>query len=217
MRDEKGRRVAVWGAGAAVAVALVAGAPGQARADMAVNMIAGGTAAIVAAGFLGEYLRGDDPFSAGPDEPFRLTFGAGAHNVYVDNGDDWGNSTAGMARLEARLPYKLWRLTPLVGMEVTHRGSFYGYSGFMLDVWFGDNFIVSPNAVLGYYNKGDGRDLGYPLEFRTGLEFAYQLDDGSRLGLAAHHISNANLGGSNPGVENVTFNYSIPFDQLFSK
>jgi len=208
----------IAGMGGALAIgAAVAGAttPDTALADPAVNMIAGGTAAIIAAGFVGDYLRGNDVFASGPDEPFRITFGAGAHNVYIDNGDDWGNETAGLFRMEARLPYKLWRFTPITGMEITTRGAFYGYGGFMLDVWFGNRFIISPNAVLGYYNEGDGRDLGYPLEFRTGLEFAYQFDDGTRLGIAAHHISNAELGDSNPGVENVTVNYSIPFDMLF--
>ncbi|MQX36309.1 acyloxyacyl hydrolase [Roseospira navarrensis] len=201
------------GALAAVSVGTVPAAP--AHADALFNMLAGSAAAVVAAGLVGDAIRGNDILASGPDEPFRVTFGVGGHNVYVDNGEDDGNETTGMIRLEARLPYKLWRFTPFTGIEVNHLGSVYGYGGFGLDVYFGENFIVTPNAALGLYSAGAGRDLGYPLEFRSGIEAAWQFDDGSRLGIAAHHISNADLGDSNPGVENVTLNYSIPFDSLF--
>jgi len=161
---------------------------------------------------LGDCLRGKNPFAWQDNQRFYMTAGIGAQNVYLDSGDDWGNTTNGMVRAEARFPYRLWRFAPIMGLELSHRGSVYGYGGLMLDVYFGNHVVVSPNAALGYYSAGDGRDLGYPLEFRTGLEVAYHFDDGTRLGLAAHHISNAELGDFNPGIENLTLNYSVPFD-----
>jgi len=214
-----GRRIARGVVSAALAMGVVLPAatmaPAPARADQDFNLIAFSSLAIIGAGMIGDHLRGNDIWAGGPAEPFRITVGAGAHNMHLDNETDHGNKTVPMVRLEARLPYKLWRLTPITGVEVTQRGAFYGYGGFMLDVYFGDHITISPNAALGFYSEGDGRDLGYPLEFRSGLEAAYQFDDGSRLGVAYHHISNAELGDRNPGIENLTVNYSMPFDLLF--
>ncbi|WP_157879134.1 acyloxyacyl hydrolase [Pararhodospirillum photometricum] len=67
-----------------------------------------------------------------------------------------------------------------------------------------------PNTALGYYQRGGGRDLGYPLEFRSGLEIGWRFDGGMRAGVAMHHLSNANIGDRNPGVEELSLNLSIP-------
>ncbi len=204
--------------GAVSAAALVAAmTPRPAHADADFNIIAFSSLGIVAAGMLGDYMRGNDIWAEGPEEPFRIAAGLGAYNIRVDNETDKGNETYGLVRMEARLPYKLWRLTPIAGVEVSHQGSVYGYGGFAMDVFFGDNIIVTPSAALGFYEEGNARDLGYPLEFRTGIEAAWQFDDGSRLGMAYHHISNAGLGDRNPGIENLTVNYAIPFDTLFGQ
>ncbi|MBB4264538.1 acyloxyacyl hydrolase [Roseospira visakhapatnamensis] len=215
-RGRRGRRAGMGTtAVAAVTVAALTSAmPAPARADQDFNLIAAASVAVIGAGLIGDHLRGNDVWAEGPEEPFRLTVGAGAHNVRLDNENDHGNDTVSMVRLEARLPTKLWRLTPITGVEITDRGAVYGYGGVMLDVFFGDRFLISPSAALGYYSAGDGRDLGYPLEFRTGLEAAYQFDHGGRLGVAYHHISNAGLGDRNPGIETLTLNYALPLDLI---
>lgn len=189
--------------------------PRSAQADADFNIIAFSSLGIIAAGMLGDYMRGNDIWAEGPEEPFRIAAGLGGYNVNIDNENDKGNETYGLFRVEARLPYKLWRFTPIAGVEVSHQGSVYGYGGFAMDVFFGDNIIVTPSAAVGLYEAGNARDLGYPVEFRTGIEAAWQFDNGSRLGLAYHHISNAELGDRNPGIENLTVNYAIPFDMLF--
>ncbi len=209
------RRRARGGLAMALLAALAVPAASPARADQDFNLIAFSSLAVIGAGMIGDHLRGNDLWAEGPEEPFRITIGAGAHNVRLDNETDKGNETVSMFRLEARLPYKLWRFTPITGVEVTDRGAVYGYGGFMLDVFFGERFLISPNAAVGYYSEGDGRDLGYPLEFRTGLEAAYQFDHGGRLGVAYHHISNAELSDRNPGIETLTLNYALPLDLLF--
>jgi hypothetical protein len=210
-------RAALLGAGALAAAAAATVPAGPARADADFNMIAAASLAVVGAGLVGDAIRGNDLWAEGPEEPFRITVGAGGYNVRLDNENDAGNTTAGLFRVEARLPYKLWRFTPIAGLEVSHRGAVYGYGGFNIDVFFGDSFVVTPSAAAGYYSAGDGRDLGYPLEFRTGLEAAWQFDNGSRLGLAYHHISNADLGDRNPGIENLTVNFSMPLDMLVGR
>lgn len=202
----------------AAATAFVTTLPQRpARADADFTMIAAASLAVVGTGMLGDHLRGNDIWAEGPEEPFRVVFGAGGHNVRIDNEDDRGNETVPMFRIEGRLPTKLWRFTPIVGLEVTTLGAVYGYGGLALDVFFGDRFVVTPNAAAGFYSAGEGRDLGYPLEFRTGLEAAYQFDNGSRLGVAYHHMSNADLSDRNPGVETLTVNFAMPLDMVFGR
>ena len=53
--------------------------------------------------------------------------------------------------------------------------------------------------------------LGNTIEFRTTLEVSYQLKNSNRIGLSFGHISNANLGNKNPGVEILSLSYHIPY------
>ena len=63
--------------------------------------------------------------------------------------------------------------------------------------------------------NGDGKDLGNPLEFRSGITFSVRLSDYSRLGITFHHISNAGLNERNPGEESILVLYSVPITDLF--
>ena len=54
--------------------------------------------------------------------------------------------------------------------------------------------------------------MGNTIEFRTTLEVSYQLKNKNRLGLSFGHISNANIGDKNPGVEIISLSYQIPFE-----
>lgn len=119
-------------------------------------------------------------------------------------------------RLEYRHNDSFYIFKPFFGIDISGDGAFYGFFGILTDLYFGKkkNFIVTPNFAVGVYDKGKGKDLGYPLEFRSGIEFAYRFEDRSRLGFSIHHISNANIGKKNPGTESVVINYAIPFDQV---
>ena len=93
-----------------------------------------------------------------------------------------------------------------------------GDLGVLMDIFFGRRLVVTPNFAPSLYWKGtSGKDLGHPLEFRSGLEIAYRFDDRSRLGLAVHHLSNASISDDNPGTELLTLYYSLPMDGLFGK
>jgi lipid A 3-O-deacylase len=143
-------------------------------------------------------------------EPDFLLFGGGYYDLFDE--DNTG---------EIRVEYifseenKLWFFTPFIGFTATGEGGTYGYAGVGIDIFFGRRFVMTPNFAAGIYGNGDGKDLGYPVEFRSGVNFAYRFDDRSRLGLAFHHISNAGLDDRNPGVESLVLTYSIPFDVLF--
>ena len=63
----------------------------------------------------------------------------------------------------------------------------------------------------GYYGEGNGKDLGYPLEFKTEIQMSYDLSDTTHLGMSYNHISNASLGDKNPGANSYMFNFLQKF------
>tara|TARA_Y100000590_G_C15462200_1_gene916903 strand:- start:403 stop:933 length:531 start_codon:yes stop_codon:yes gene_type:complete len=109
-------------------------------------------------------------------------------------------------------------LKPFAGLEVTTESAFYLLGGVYLEDNLGQlfvgkesNYIFTPSFGVGYYEKGDGKDLGHNLEFRTTLEISYEMKNKNRLGLSFGHISNANIGEKNPGVEIISLSYQIPY------
>ena len=110
-------------------------------------------------------------------------------------------------------------LKPFVGIELTSDSSKYILGGIYLEDNLGSlflgketNFIFTPSFGAGYYDDGDGKKLGNNIEFRTTLEVSYQLENQNRIGLSFGHISNANLGDKNPGVEILSLSYQVPFN-----
>jgi hypothetical protein len=151
------------------------------------------------------------PGTARADDPSFISFGGGYF--------DWNRQkdTAAEFRLEYRSADKLWIFKPLGGVMGTTDGAYYIFAGVGVDLYFGDRFVVTPSFAPGYYGHGGGEDLGYELEFRSQMEFAYRFDDRSRLGVAISHMSNAGLGDTNPGTESAMVYYSIPIPVLFGQ
>ncbi|MBT3361426.1 MAG: acyloxyacyl hydrolase [Rhodospirillales bacterium] len=152
-------------------------------------------------------------YSAAPahaDDPDFISVGVGYFdfNRKKDEGAEF--------RLEYRSDYKLWQIKPFVALAGATSGHGFIGAGILMDVFFGRRFVVTPSIAPHFYFGGDDDlDLGYPLEFRSQIEFAYRFDDRSRLGLAVSHYSNASLDDSNPGTETVSVYYSVPFDDIF--
>jgi lipid A 3-O-deacylase len=69
--------------------------------------------------------------------------------------------------------------------------------------------VVTPSFTPGLYFKGKGQELGYLLEFRSCIEFAFEWND-FRLGYQACHLSNASLGKRNPGANSFLIVLAIP-------
>jgi hypothetical protein len=67
-----------------------------------------------------------------------------------------------------------------------------------------------PTFAPGYYRQGNGKDLGYPLEFRSQLELGFRFAPGQRFSIAFAHLSNGGLGRSNPGQESLTLAWQVP-------
>jgi len=112
-------------------------------------------------------------------------------------------------------PFDFLEFRPLVGVMATAKGSGYAYFGINLDFLFKQHILISPGLAAGYYWRGSGKDLGYPLEFRSGVELAWQFSDFRRLGIHFYHLSNASLGRRNPGEESLILFYDIPISKKF--
>ena len=145
-----------------------------------------------------------------PGDPPRLALGAGAFDITPSTSHKTASS-AGEFRGEYRFSDTPWIVAPFVGGSVTTDGAAYGYFGLGFDVNFGPNWVLTPNAAAGVFERGSGTRLGSWWEFRTGAEFAYRFADQSRLGLEVTHTSNAGLTKLNPGEQSVLLMYSIPW------
>lgn len=132
---------------------------------------------------------------------------------YFDVGQQDDESTQFGA--EYRFTPYIYNIRPTLGVNVTTDGSVYGYGGFNWDVSLvDDQLYLIPNMMVGAYSQGDGKDLGHALEFRSGIELAYQFPNRHRVGLAFNHISNASIGDKNPGAETILLNYQVPTGTL---
>ena len=98
------------------------------------------------------------------------------------------------------------KVSPITGGFLTENNAFYFYSGVQAEYDLGF-LTVTPSFAPGYYNSGDGKDLGYPLEFKSEVQMSFNLSETSNLGMSYNHISNASLGTKNPGANSYMFNF----------
>ena len=152
-------------------------------------------------------------------------FGLGMYDIKFDGSDK--NQSVDF-RYEYRSHYTLidigpkednfFFLKPFFGVEYTNDSASY----FLTGIYFEDNvgelfegnkskLFFTPSFGAGIYNDGSGKKLGNDLQFRTSLEISYELRNKNRIGISFSHISNANLGDKNPGVEILSFSYHLPY------
>ena len=104
----------------------------------------------------------------------------------------------------------LGRLSPITGGFLTEKNAFYLYSGIQAEYEIGF-LTITPSFAPGYYNYGDGKDLGYPLEFKSEVQMSLNLSENTQLGMSYNHISNASLGSKNPGANSYMLNFLKQF------
>lgn len=141
---------------------------------------------------------------AAEDTKGLVALGAGGFDF------DHPRTTAAEFRGEYRFANGFYFIKPVVGAFGTSRGSVYVYGGLRADLIFLDHYVVMPVATVGYYDRGNGKDIGSHAEFKTGVELAYRFDNAMRLGVAFDHISNAGLTKTNPGAESLLLMFSLP-------
>ena len=104
----------------------------------------------------------------------------------------------------------LGKLSPITGGFFTEKSALYLYTGIQAEYEFG--FLkITPSFAPGYYNYGDGKDLGSPLEFKSEVQMSLNLSDSTHLGMSYNHISNASLGSKNPGANSYMLNFLKQF------
>ena len=98
------------------------------------------------------------------------------------------------------------KISPITGGFITENSAIYIYTGFEWNVDMG-SLTFTPSFAPGLYHEGDGKDLGHVLEFKSEIQFSYELSKDTNIGLSYNHISNASLGDKNPGANSYMFNF----------
>ena len=104
----------------------------------------------------------------------------------------------------------LGKFSPLTGVFMTGDNSLYLYTGIQAEYNLGFLNII-PSFAPGYYEAGDGKDLGSALEFKSEIKFDINIFENSTIGYSYNHISNNDWGDINPGSNNETLSISTKF------
>tara|TARA_Y100000816_G_scaffold10643_1_gene6917 strand:- start:694 stop:1509 length:816 start_codon:yes stop_codon:yes gene_type:complete len=104
----------------------------------------------------------------------------------------------------------LGKIAPVSGAFVTGKNSLYFYTGIEGQYNLGP-MLISPSFTPGYYEKGNGKDLGSPLEFKSEVKVGFDILRGSNLAYSYSHISNNDWGSTNPGTDNQHLTFSTKF------
>ena len=159
------------------------------------------------------------------EQPNLLSFGIGSFDIIkntprVETMDfrlehRWGISLLPLVHSYFTSWNEWFQIHPYAGVETSTRGQFYGYGGFIFDVLLGRHVVVSPNIVVGIYDRGTGKRLGSFVEFRSTMEVGWRFNNEMRLTGYFGHISNAGLTGINPGAETAGLYFHVPTAMIF--
>ena len=104
----------------------------------------------------------------------------------------------------------LGKLSPITGGFLTENNAFYLYTGAQAEYQLGW-FTLTPSFAPGYYNSGDGKDLGHAIEFKSEVQMSLNVSESTQFGMSYNHISNASLGDKNPGANSYMINFLKQF------
>ena len=104
----------------------------------------------------------------------------------------------------------LGKLSPITGGFLSENNAFYLYTGAQAEYQLGW-FTLTPSFAPGYYNSGDGKDLGHAIEFKSEVQMSLNLSESTQFGMSYNHISNASLGDKNPGANSYMINFLKQF------
>jgi len=141
------------------------------------------------------------------NDPGRLAVGGGVSD-FMDTTKYW------QGRAEYDFAHGYYFVHPMIGIYATNKKSGFAYAGFNFDLHITQHLVLVPNAAIGYYHQGDGKDLGQSFNFKTGMRLDYRFPDASRIGVAFDHVSNAGMSSKNDGENNVVIMFSIPIGSL---
>ena len=142
------------------------------------------------------------------ENPHNISVYAGTWDTIDKEGDDKTN-LLGVEHKNKDLFRNTWigRFSPTTGALVTGKNSIYLYTGIEADYNLGP-INISPSFAPGYYEAGNGKDLGSALEFKSEVKVGIDLFKNSNLGYSYSHISNNDWGDVNPGTDNQSITFS---------
>ena len=132
-----------------------------------------------------------------------------------DTKDEVGDDKTNLFGIEHKNPNLfrdtfLGKISPITGGFISGRGSTYLYTGVEAEYDLGPLKIL-PSFTPGYYQKGDGKDLGDVIEFKSEVKIGFDIFENSKIGYSYSHISNNDWGETNPGADNQQFTFSKKF------
>ncbi len=119
------------------------------------------------------------------------------------------NAPEGYLRITGN-PY-FWKLQPVLGLSVASNGS--AWLGVGSSVTFraqDEGAFVRIGSMAGIHQRGSGRDLGGPVQFRTSIDLGVARRDGVEFGIGIDHRSSASIYRPNPGLETAYVFVSMP-------
>lgn len=136
-----------------------------------------------------------------------LTTSAG---IVQFDGENWGQE------LRFTHHFKKWkRFNPVVDFSITDKGGawlgFGLYQQFDLDIG-GLPAFAGFSFAPGVYMQGGDVDLGYPIEFRSGVELGVRFAENWQVSLSYDHRSNGDISSLNPGLETIQLRVSKAFN-----
>ena len=111
------------------------------------------------------------------------------------------------------LGHKYGPFQPVFGASITDTGDIWIGNGAAIEWTFGrqDRAFMELSLLPGFYSQGSGPDLGGLLEARSGIAMGYEFSNGGKLAVSFDHRSNADIYGTNPGLETLGVSYKIQF------
>ena len=141
----------------------------------------------------------------------EFTFYTGVFDTIDKEGDD----EAKLYGLEHNNPvlFKetfVGRFSPITGGFITDKDSVFIYTGIQAQYELGP-IQITPSFAPGYYDEGDGKDLGMALEFQSKIKLSFNFFKDTKVGYSYSHISNNDWGDINPGVNNEIISFTKTF------
>ena len=148
--------------------------------------------------------EGTRPFSAPWWGPESVALYAGVYGLRGP--EKWEDGFFG---LELRGGHFWWELRLITGALSASDGSGYFYVGVLADIPVANVLHIILSFAPGVYSGGTDHQLGFPLIFRSSVEFSVAVTRSVRLGVSASHLSNGKLAHQNTGVESLSLTVTV--------
>ena len=141
----------------------------------------------------------------------EYSFYTGTFDLIDKEGDD-KTSLLGLEHNNIKLfrDTAFGKFAPVSGGFISGNNSVYLYTGVQAKYDLGFLKVI-PSFAPGYYEAGNGKDLGSALEFKSEIKFDLDIFKNSKIGYSYSHLSNNDWGNINPGINNQQISFSKNF------